>query len=56
MRTREYKSAGMFRARELAGKTGESGGTGECRGPWPGKVEGFDGDSRENCQRNTHGI
>ena len=33
-----------------------AGTCGESRGAWPGKVEGFDGDSRENCQRNTHGI
>ena len=54
----------MFRARELAGKTGESGEIGggklkgvmEIWGTWPGKVEGFDGGSRENCQGNTHGI
>lgn len=38
----------MFWARELAGKTGES------RGAWPGKVEGFDGDSRGKCQRSAH--
>ena len=53
----DLRERGNIRARELGrGELNVSGKTGESGGTWSGKVEGFDGGSRENCQRNTHGI